>query len=100
MRRYFFGETVRCTGRFVDGLTGAATDPDGVKFRMRTPTAAAVTYVYGVDAEVVKDSTGVYHFDQAGDAAGGYSYRWSGQDAGGDDIAAFEDRFQVRAQSV
>ena len=57
------GDNVRVTGTFTDNA-GDLTDPGAVFGQFRFDTQAAATeYEYGVDVELVKDSTGVYHFD-------------------------------------
>ena len=58
---YFIGDGFRLVGTFTVG--GVATDPTTVVFQLRDPDEIIITYTYGVDAEVVKDSTGVYHLD-------------------------------------
>lgn len=43
--------------------SGEPFDPDSVKLSVRRPGGKVRTYVYGTDAELVKDSTGRYHLD-------------------------------------
>jgi len=44
-------------------------------------------YVYPTDAEIVKDSAGLYHFDLVFASPGDYKYRWEGTGA----VAAVEE---------
>lgn len=39
---------------------GNAADPSALTVKVKAPGAAAVSYVYGTDAELTKSSTGVY----------------------------------------
>ena len=70
------GDLVRVSAEFSDVATETALDPDVVKLSVRAPGIATVTYTYGVDAEVVKDSTGNYHADLNASVAGTWYYRW------------------------
>lgn len=56
------GDVTRCAVTFTNAA-GVATDPTTVTFRAQPPSGAAITYVYGTDNQLVKDSTGVYHVD-------------------------------------
>jgi hypothetical protein len=61
---------------------GAAADPTGVTLEIRDPsTGTRTTYTHGVDAALVKDTTGVYHFDLTLSAAGDWMFRWAGAGA-------------------
>jgi hypothetical protein len=75
MSAYEQGQVVRATGTFRD-LAGNLVDPSVVQFRTRTPAAVVTEYVYGVNADLIKDSTGVYHFDIPLSVAGLWKYRW------------------------
>ena len=88
---YQVGDLVRVTGTFTDG-DGNAQDPDAVLCQVRDPSKTTVEYEYGADAEVVKDSTGVYHVDVDVDEAGWWAYRWY---ATGTGQAADEGRFRA-----
>ncbi len=43
---------------------------------IRTGSECALTYVFGPDAEIVQDSTGVYHADLTFTARGSHHIRW------------------------
>lgn len=62
-------------------IAGTATDPTVVTLRITKPGLAAVTYTYGTDAELERDSVGIYHMDFTCDVAGEYKYRWKGTGA-------------------
>lgn len=74
MTWYDKGDRVRCTGTFTDSA-GAAQDPTAVFFQFKDPSDNATTYTYGVDAELVKSSTGVYYVDVDADEEGTWTYR-------------------------
>jgi hypothetical protein len=58
---------------------GNFADPDGVNLRFRPPRQTDTTWIYGIDAAIVKDSTGVYHADlDTIPTAGIWRYRWEG----------------------
>jgi hypothetical protein len=73
---------------------GTAADPTGVTLEIRNPsTGARTTYTYGVDAALVKDTTGVYHYDVTLSAAGDWVFRWVGS---GTIVAVDEGVISVR----
>jgi hypothetical protein len=80
MNTYDVGDLVRLTGTFTD-LTAALADPTTVTLKTRGPFDATSTVVTLAGAQVVKDSTGVYHYDFAPTEAGVYSYEWIGTGA-------------------
>lgn len=75
MSAYEQGQVVRATGSFKDA-GGTLVDPSVVKLRVRTPAGDVTEYVYGTAPDLVKDSTGVYHFDIVLNAGGLWRYRW------------------------
>ncbi len=89
---YDIGDLVRCTGTFAS--SGANVNPAAVMFKVRAPSGLVTTYTYGVDAELVRDATGVYHVDVSASDAGTWAYKfWST----GTGQAAAEERFTVRS---
>jgi hypothetical protein len=89
---YEVGALVRATATFQVGST--ATDPSTITAIVRPPSGSSATYVYGTDAELVKDSTGVYHVDIDVNAAGRWVYRFAGSgaaQAAGEEIFIVED---------
>lgn len=58
-------------------VDGAVTDPSTIKIRVKPPTTAAVEYVYGVDSNVTRLSTGVYRAAiTITNDPGPWQYRW------------------------
>ena len=78
---YGVGDLVRATGTWTDA-DGAAADPDALTFKVRPPSGTTVTKTYGVDAEVVKSSTGIYYYDIDITEAGTYWYQFQSTGAG------------------
>lgn len=96
---YDQGDTVPCIGTFT--LEGSPVDPDDVTFHLRGPNLS-LSYEYGVDAELVKVSAGVYRVDfpiptSGITVAGRWSYRFEGTGANG---GAVEARFRVRNSDI
>lgn len=82
MAEYDIGDLIRVTGTFKNDA-GAATDPTTVKFVFEKPNETATTYVYLTDAQLVRDSPGVFHVDlvPAAGEDGLWLYRWEGTGA-------------------
>ena len=90
---YDIGDSTRLTATFRDEASNVA-DPDAVTFKVRrTGGGSTTTYVHGVDAELVKDATGVYHVDLIHTTSGSYCFRWEG--SGTVDTAA-ESHFTIK----
>lgn len=70
------GDTVRLDTTFK--VADVLTDPTVVTLTYRSPSGTSTTLTYGVDAALVKDSTGTYHADIAVSAAGRWDWRWTG----------------------
>jgi hypothetical protein len=87
------GDLVRVAAEFKDADTGTLINPDTVNVSIKTPAGHLTTYTYGTDAEVVRDSTGLYHLDVDADTSGTWYYRWFSTGSG---QAAEEKRFDVR----
>lgn len=73
--RYHLGDSVRAAGAFTNSA-GTAVDPTVVKLSFRDPSGNETTYIYGTDAQLVRDSAGNYHVDINADEAGIWYYRW------------------------
>lgn len=56
------GDRPRLLTQFSD-VEGVIADPTTVTLRVRPQGGAEVVYVYGTDAELIKDSVGNYHLD-------------------------------------
>ena len=72
---YLVGESARIHVRVAD-ISGAVIDPVSLVLRVKTAGGAVTAYTYGMNAEVVRESTGIYHADIALPTAGQWSYRW------------------------
>lgn len=95
---YDVGDLVRVSTVFTDAILEGAIDPDVVKLSVKTPDGDVVTYVYGTDAIVERDSLGNFHADLDVDQSGTWVYRWWST---GDGQGASENYFKVReAQAV
>lgn len=90
MNTYTLGKVIRSNVAFAQSST--PVDPGGVTFKIKSPLGVTTTYVYGVDAEVVKDSTGNYHVDYEPDRQGVWSVRWQGTVS---NKSAEESEFQI-----
>lgn len=92
MNVYDKGDLLRCSGTFTDA-DGIAQDPTAVFFKYKTPAGTTITYTYGTDDELVKDSNGNYHVDLDLDEVGTWSYRFYSTGTG---QAAAEGQFFVQ----
>ncbi len=88
---YEKGDAVRCSAAFTTSA-GVAADPTAVYFQFRTPGGTTTTYTYGVDASLVKSSTGNYYVDVNANAVGQWAYRFYSTGTG---QSADEDIFTV-----
>jgi uncharacterized protein YfaS (alpha-2-macroglobulin family) len=96
MNAYKVGASVRCSGAFTNEA-GDPVDPTTITFRVRKPDGAVTVYVYGTDAQLVKDGVGAYHVDLAATLAGRWAYRFEGTGAA---PSADESLFLVEASRV
>ena len=81
------------SGAFTDS-DDVAQDPTVVLFAFKAPSdTTATVYTYGVDAELVKDSTGNYHVDLDTDEVGNWRVRFYSTGTG---QAAEETYFHIR----
>lgn len=54
---------------------GALADPTAVTVTVKDPAGTKTVYTYA-GSQIVKDSTGVYHYDLTVNQAGTWTYRW------------------------
>lgn len=94
---YTIGDVVICEGRFFDNRSKTAVDPALVRFRLKLPSGARVTYQYGVDSQVIKTAPGVYQCRWSTTEAGRHNYRF---ESTGLYQAAQEGSFRVRGSAV
>ena len=76
MTYYDIADRVKLQVSFVDS-SGAHADPDEVTLKIKTPSGTT-SYVYGVDADVIRESAGVYYYLLLLGEAGKHVYRWEG----------------------
>lgn len=91
------GNAPRFTVTFTND-EGVKVDPDEVTFLVEQPDASVTAYVYGTDAEVVKDETGVYYIDITLDVGQFWFWRWEG--AGTTFAACQGDLYVIPARPV
>lgn len=91
MNSYTLGTQIRLTATFE--VSDVATDPTAVTFKVRVPAGTITTYVYGVDAQLVKSATGVYYVDYTTANEGIHAWRMAGT---GTVVAAEEQQFTVK----
>lgn len=75
IKSYPFDQAVKLKASFSDSASCDPIDPDTVTLRVKSPTG---TLIYTYPADIIKDSTGEYHFDVEADQAGKWFYRWEG----------------------
>lgn len=93
LQTYDVGDEIRCTAVFTNATSGAALNPSQVFAEIRKPDRTVTTYEYGVDAELVRSSTGHFYVDVDVDIAGRWYYRFYSTGTG---KAAHEGAFTVR----
>ena len=86
-------DAVRCQAEFRTVNTNELVDPDTVIFKFKDPNGTIITYTYGVDSELVKDSVGIYYVDIDIDSDGIWFYRFEGS---GNHQAAGEAKFSIK----
>lgn len=78
---YVFKNLVRLAGEFRDD-NNTLFDPTVVRLVFEDPAGTKTTYVFGTDAELIKDSVGKYHAVVAAALAGRWKYRWEANQNG------------------
>ena len=71
MSNFIVGDVARLSLSIAD-VAGVPGDPSSLLLVIKSPGGGIATYT----SEIVKDSTGNYHFDLALDSSGSYGYRW------------------------
>ncbi|MFA5937419.1 MAG: hypothetical protein WC822_06115 [Candidatus Paceibacterota bacterium] len=72
---YHQGDSRKLKALFYD-TNDALFNPTTVTFKYKKPGASTVTYVYGTDAQVVRDTTGTYYVILTFDTPGTWHYEW------------------------
>ncbi len=91
---YSVGQVVRLSVAITQ--SGSGVDPAALSLTIKDPTGAETTVTYA-GAQIVKDSTGNYHYDYTTTYAGTHQVRWLGTGSGG---GAQQDSFIVQALNV
>jgi hypothetical protein len=91
---YIVGQRPRFDFQIRDA--GVLVDPTTLNFAFEKPDATVTTYVYGTDAELVKDATGKYHVELTLDQSGWWSWR---QESTGV-VTATQGKFRVGAELI
>lgn len=94
---YHVGDVVRVTGAWTNAA-GVAIDPTGVLARYADPSGNVTTLTYGIDAALVKDSTGNYHVDIDADEAGVWFVRFYSTGTG--QASSETDHFVVHVNEI
>jgi hypothetical protein len=89
---YDKGDRPKLVGQFTD-VNGTPTDPAQVFFTVRDPNGNETNYQYSVNAELVRESAGVYYVLVDCNVVGDWDYRFYSSGAG---QTAGEERFHVR----
>jgi hypothetical protein len=92
---YALGKVVRVQGTFAQN--SIAVDPTTVSVVLRRPDGIKRTYVYGTDAEVIRQATGIYYLEYPTVLAGQHWYRWSST---GNGTSAGEKAFVVEPSNA
>jgi len=78
-----YGEVVRARNTYTDPDTGVLTNPSSVQVEVRAPSGTITTYVYGVDSQLTRPSTGIYQVLITLSQTGTYRWRWTAGTANG-----------------
>lgn len=90
MAQYTLGNVIKLAANFQSNSVDV--DPTTITFKLKDPLGVITTYVYGTNAELVKESTGDYYVHYTPTVEGRHTYRFS---SGTTYIAADEDSFDV-----
>lgn len=94
--QYILGSQIYSSVTFTNAA-GTLVDPTGVLFKYKLSNGSTTTLTYGVDAALVKDSTGVYHVYWTPGAAGIYYMRW--ETSGTAMVGAHESTVVIRSSN-
>lgn len=98
MTVYDIGDKATLRASFTDDSSPAQpADPSALTFYLKLPDGTVTEYVYGTDAELVRDAVGEYHVDWTITVHGVYWYLFAGS---GDVVAVEEETFTVRTRKT
>lgn len=89
---YDIGDQIRIGYTFKNS-SGMAADPTTITLWLKTPAGAETSHVYLTDGNLIRDATGVYHYDLTFAESGTYCWRWAGTGAV---VCAEEGQLPVR----
>jgi hypothetical protein len=95
MRKFTYNDGIRVQATLKDMDTGALVDPTTVKFDFKNKSGIT-SYVYGVDAELVRASEGVYYVLLQLNKTGNWGWRLYGTNP----VFALEGEFLVKVSVV
>ena len=75
MAEYDKGDLVVCSGSFKNSA-GTLIDPTTVAFHYKLENGTSASYLYGTDAELVKDAVGIYHANLSAGSPGTWYFRF------------------------
>jgi hypothetical protein len=90
---YIIGNGVKLLCTFRD-YAAALADPAAVTCKIKQPDETVVQYDYGTDAELVRDSLGIYYVEFLPSQSGAYCWRFEGT---GNVTCAEEAHFTISA---
>lgn len=90
MNKYHVRQGVELIAEFKSGTM--FVDPPTVTLRLQKPDETQLTLVYGVDADVLRDSAGKYRYKFLPGQEGEWVYCWEGSSPA---QAGKEDKFKV-----
>lgn len=98
---YWPGQSVKIESTWTIKLSGAAYDPEVLRFKYRPAAGNLVEYVYGTDAEITRIGDGQYRvFVVTTDNPGLWRYRWEAETSAGVPQMTIEHSFQVKPSKV
>jgi hypothetical protein len=82
--QYFVSGKVRIFGEWhqpgdvtkIPDINDPLVDPSALSIRIDKPDGTSETFVYGTDAEVVRDTLGKYHCDYIPEMEGTHTWIW------------------------
>ena len=95
MAAFTEGDLVRVSVLFL--VDDSPLDPNVVTLRYKNPAGTITVWVYLTDAQVVRDSVGLFRADINANAGGVWSFRWEGT---GPAQGAGQDTFTVTATNI
>lgn len=90
---YDINDSVRLRAIFKDFVTKTNVDPTNLTFKFKYPDGTKISYIYGTNPELVRESTGVYYVIMDVTNSGLYFYRF---EASGLFRSAAESKFLVK----